>query len=514
MSARVCFLRRTDRGAAMRQLRLVDHAQDLRWPEQGHAQGSPQDYPTAAAWVRDRLASSRSDASVAMLCLDVDGGVCSWLSAPSADPTVVVSAARLGAEPGRAGGGAFDFYAPGDLDSTIQPLAGEAGATRLSVLAISDVPARLLVDALDSQRVPVESVSTLWHAIAQAWDPSASVDASEALSASGPVTGLIVVDPGGRLVWCWSRAGSLLVGGSIRLRLSREGDAEEPRLDAGDAARLATEWLAWAVQVGAAPGRIVCVMTPGDDAAAFGQSLAKAWPSTPVDAVTHEDPIAATLRRAAARLESTPRSRVRTTEPGAGVVGLSQRPVRAHRRMHLWRAVALAAGAGLLGLASWRLYARADEAEESAKAWRSRADELIQGVYPDALIPQPGKSALQVMDEEILARRRNLRPPERTDQAMPILEELETISMVLGSGKYALESIELKSQGSAPTIIVIAESTADAEALAEALNRIGGSHISQWSPAYASRTEAGVSKVQATFRGEWVPPAPRAGGTP
>lgn len=505
-------MRRTDRGAAMRQLRLVDHAHDLQWPEQGHASGAPQDYTAAAAWVKDRLASSRSDASVALLCVDVDGGVCSWLTAPSADPAVVVSAARLGAEPGRAGGGAFDFYAPGDLDSTIQPLAGEAGAARVSVLAISDVPARLLVDALDGQRVPVEAVATLWHAIAQAWDPSASVDPAEALTAAGPVTGLIVVDPAGRLVWCWSRAGSLLVGGSIRLSMTREDDADRPRLDAGDASRLATEWLAWAVQIGVAPGRIVCVMTPGEDAATFGEALTRAWPSTPVDAVTHEDPVVATLRRVAARLESTPRNRARTPETGVGVVGLSQRPVRAHRRMHLWRAVALGAVAGLLGLASWRLYARADEAEASARAWKSRADELIRGVYPDALIPQPGKSALQVMDEEILSRRRNLRPPERTDQAMPILEELETVSMVLGSGRYALESIELKSQGSAPTIIVIAETTADAEALAEALNRIGGSHITQWSPAYASRTEGGVSKVQATFRGEWAAPAPRTGG--
>lgn len=522
MSVRVCYMQRGDRGVALRSLRLVGPGVDDAWPERGQALGVSEDYAGAASWVRARLDASRTASAVSVLCLDVDGGTCAWIQAPSGDPGVVASVARMGGDQGKTGGGAFEFYAPGELESTIQPLTpAGAGPGRVAVLALTDVPARLLIDALDRQRVGVEGVQTLWHALARAWDPGAETarPAGAAISDDpGPVTAVIAIDPAGRLVWCWSRAGSLIAGGSQRLRVARlegagGGEAgDEVVYGAEEASRLAAEWLSWSVQVRAAPGRIVCVLTPGEGAGEFGSAMAKLWPGASVDACPDADPLGATLARLAARLEATPKQDVRRVAPETGLVGLTERPGLAHRRMVMWQSLAIVALAGVLGVVSWHLYGAAASARDAQKQIEASWRDVVKGVYPDALVPQPRTSPLQLLDNEITARRRSLKPPERTDQTMPILQELETITMVIGTGDFALESVDLRSGGQGPRVSVIAKTTPDAEELGEAFKRIGGSYIVNWTGKYLPKTEGTEARVAATYSGEWNMAAIKAAG--
>jgi hypothetical protein len=526
VSVRVCYISRAERGSALRSVRLLGQTSDETWPDQGVCAGLSEDYAAAAAWVRQRLDATRSATSVSVLCLDVDGSACTWLTSPSAEPAVVASVARL-AEGERAG--TFEFFAPGELSSTLQALPasplpasnGTPAPARLPVLAIQDVPGRLMVDELDARRVPVESVASLWHVLAWAWDASAAPGvATDAATDAGPVTAVVLTDPdAGRLVWCWSRGGRLLVAGSQRLRVARadadgpEGQPPAVRFGEPQVARLICEWLSWSVQVRAAPGRIMCVLTPGEDAGVFAEALGKAWPGAAVDAVTVDDPIGVTLRRAADRLESTPRTQVGTPEPGTGLVALSGRPGLVHRRMHRWRALALVGLAGLMGLVAWRLRLAADDARHAAEAIDSGWRSAVREIYPAALEPMPGESPLKLLDEELRRRRRDLLPPERTDEPMPILQELETITMVIGAGDFALESIDLRSVGSAPRVMVLTRTNEDAYALEEAFRRVGGSYVMNWAARFESRPEGTETRIRVTLTGEWNAAMIKAAGT-
>jgi hypothetical protein len=279
--------------------------------------------------------------------------------------------------------------------------------------------------------------------------------------------------------------------------------AGELRLGQDEAARLTTEWLSWAAQLGRAPSRVVCALTPGEGAAGFGEALAGAWPGAAVDAAVYDDPVGATLRRLADRLESTPKRTVQGTDAAHGLVALSNRPGHAHRRMFQWRALAMLGVAALLGVASWRLYASAGNAARATRDWTAQWRKVVGEAYPDALREGPGKSALSILDDELRNRRRNLLPPERSDQAMPVLQELETVTMVIGTGEFALESIDLRSTGMSPKVVVIAKDLRDAEALEEAFNRVAGSYVTAWTGKYTSRPEGAETRIRAEYSGEW-----------
>ena len=258
-----------------------------------------------------------------MLCLDIEGGVCSWLTSPSTNPAVVAALARQsGRHEGDARGGnsAVDFYASDSFSSSVQALEGRpdqngghqarAGSggrgsaaldvQRLAVLAMGDVPGRLLMDALDRQGVPVESVASLWHSMAASWDPSApraSVPGQEQalIGETASLTAVIIVDPQSkRLIWTWSRGGRLVVAGSMRVRqgaaetnaVAQPGDSPAPvtvLYGPEEVSRLAAEWLTWAAQVGQAPSRFVCVLPDESQtlAGSSGGPLARRGPERP-----------------------------------------------------------------------------------------------------------------------------------------------------------------------------------------------------------------------------------------
>jgi hypothetical protein len=525
VSVRVCYLTRGTLGASLRSLRLVGHSSDERWPDGGQAP----DVEHAAAWIRQRLSAVRSGNSLAMLCLDIEGSVCSWLNTPGGNPALVAAIARGGAlgdpdAPMRPGASPVEFYAGDAYASSIQPLDRPSAAVprRTPVLSVGDVPARLLLDALDRLGINVEACATLWHVMAHAWDPGApraGAPAMDAAAADGaPITGVVLVDvENARLLWTWSRAGRLLVAGSSRLRrpqpdpnaLVTPDDAEQqPAVSYGpdDVSRLTVEWLSWAAQVGQAPSRFVCILPDAAQAGPLGRAIGQAWTGSSVDVVVRPDPVGETLARLVAQLDNSPSTT--DDDPQLALVELSSRPGRSHRRLYMWWSGAVAAAALALGFFGWQLNASAAQAEEAAQLWTARTDEAIKSVMPEAR-PAPGRSTFDLLKDEVTRRKKELqRPNTGTEVVMPILEELETISFVVGNNGFELESIELDSRTS-PGFTVITNTTQEAEELAQAIRRVSGSHIETWTTEYRAvqgRKEGEGSKVRARFIGQWERP--------
>jgi hypothetical protein len=265
----VCYIERTPGGSGLRRVRLVGPELDQSWSAPSLAGDDPgrpaapgeqlAHLRSAAAWIAEELAPVRE---LAAICLDAEGGVCSWISAPSADPQVVLAAIRqIGApatstgEPAAvaAGFGLLPDDAMGLASArSVQALAapeqtGGSGFTsggkgtpslprrRLGVLSVADAPVRVLIDELDALKIGVGSVISFWHAAALAWDPSVerttardraqrngaaetSPHAPIVVEPDAPVTATVIIDPAGRLTWSWSKSGELLAAGAMRLR--------------------------------------------------------------------------------------------------------------------------------------------------------------------------------------------------------------------------------------------------------------------------------------------------------
>lgn len=536
MSVRVCYMMRESRGAGLASLRLVGQASDESWPAEGTrvTTGDPGSIDAGAAWIRQRLQATRTARALTALVLDASAGVCAWVSSPSREAGVVAAIARSGAAvaavDGSAGeasvraGAALEYFAPSDPESSIEPLAPPqpgSGTTRLAVLGVSDVSARLLIDALDTEGVPVEQSSTIWHALCAAWDPGARVrkPTDTEVIAAAPLCAVVLVDPAGTLIWAWSREGRLVAGGSLRLRMApvasvdseqaAESDAPRVMLGSDEASRLTAEWLSWSVQLSAAPARVVCLTPEGVAAGEFGRDLTRLWPGASVDVAVQPDAIGTTLQRFADHLEnySAPDTRAAAEgEPpsaGAMLMGLSQRPGRATRHAHLWIAGAVAGLAGLGLVASWKLSSAASQRRETAAAWESQWRASIQEVFPDALRPVPRVSPQELLSDEIRRKERELLPVEQPEKTMPVLQELETISMVVGNSLFSLDRISLDTRRI--EVVVLARSTKDAEDLLESLRRIGGSHATDWTMRLRDRRDGQETLIEGRYEAQWNP---------
>mgnify|MGYP000022014898 CR=1 FL=1 len=257
----VCYLERGPGGSTLRRIRLVGAAFDRSWSapvagEIGSGSGGSEGAAAVSAvrsgakWVADTLkglGTSRLD----ILCLDAQGGICTWLSAPSADPGIVSATIQQSVLSGGegAGGAAGRLIATGiassaeggggglESDVSVQALAvaGEeprkgfklslpgrtpdlgSARERFAVLAMRDAPVRVFLDELDSRGIEVISVESIWHALAATWDPGAPQQ-GEPASTRATLSAVILTDPAGRLVWAWSVAGELMAAGQVRLR--------------------------------------------------------------------------------------------------------------------------------------------------------------------------------------------------------------------------------------------------------------------------------------------------------
>ena len=547
MSARVCYIERTDRGGRITGLRLVGPNTDERWEAlHGDLRDDAKD---GASWLADRLASSGSPRRLDRMCLDADGAVCGWLGADSADPKLVKAmidrdAAGLSDDPfAEVDTVAVPRFPDLPNEVSLQPLAAAErsgggsvfgkkkaqpadgdphGPSRFAVLATPDVPARLLIDELDRAGIEVGSVVSVWHAASRVWDASSGhgLRSDRVVADSAGCVGVVLVDIAGRLSWSWSAGGELVAAGAQRLPLHRTaiepsgdtggarriGGGEEisPEVRPASAGRLGADWLGWSAQLGYAPARVVCVVpksrlavsngTVTLDAGGVAAALRKALPSASIDLIDIDDPVGETLVRLAKRVESAQDAR---TDDGVrtSMQDLSNRPGRAHRAMYRWVALALLVASAFIGVLAWNLRGTGTAAAEAASAVRSSKREILRQINPEyEMNPFP----VRVLGEEIRRLRGSVVPTGVPPEPLPILEEVDTITLLLGNEGFELEKITVTSLTISAAVIV--DGTQEFEFLRESLRRIAGSNVVWNEP---NRTAAG-ERLRVSLSGLWT----------
>jgi hypothetical protein len=539
---RIAYLTRADRGARVTGVRLIGpHGEDrFDVPTAGAADVVAQASDAAESagrWLATQLTSKKAR-TLAMLCLDADGGMCSWIASPSRQSDVVASLARQGPSadgPAPAGETPVLFFAESAGSAQLQGLsvdpsidasqrkakAAGPGNYRVAVMALGDVSARLVADELDRSGVGLDSAASIWHLMAMAWDSApATSPASDLVAAEdSPTSAVILIEPEGRLVWCWCRGGKLLTGGSMRLAIARpsttdaEGNAVAGTpfvsMDESDVSRLCAEWLGWAAQLGAAPIRTVCVVPTEaavvespDGPVALGERLGKRWPGTSIDVAVHDDPVGATIRRALALEQDYVQH---ASDPQLSLVSLSHRPGASLRRLFRWSALAIGVAAVALAAAAFRIDSRARATRGMSDQTQDRVRALVEQVHKPALI-SPGGPVL-ALRSELASLQKQVAPAEATDPVQPILEEFEALSLVIGSPE--IELTEFSVDNKVVRIVTIVPDLATAELLSDAVKSVGGSHIASWAnPSFQqlSGAQGEQGKVRVTLTGQWPPP--------
>ncbi|MEK6701461.1 MAG: hypothetical protein AABZ53_04300 [Planctomycetota bacterium] len=557
MSVHVCYLQRTGRGDAIAGLRLVTARSDEFWTAPASVRsGSPTaDAEAAGVWLAQKL--SPSGGVLDVLCLDADGSACGWLSAPSTDPDVVAAIARQGTlvttPEGISNATPLSEYSGTPDDASVAVLAPPfvapppsvrgllgrgrgtttAHATRIGVVAVNDVPARLLLDALDRRGVVVKSVTTVWHALCLALDPAGVATPADGpvVADNAPTSASLILDPAGRLAWAWSVGGIPIAAGSMRLAVDRHG-VEHPvdssrtasflvrggdhpprptlHIGAAEGGRLATEWLAWSAQLGRSPTRVRCLAPTGHDGEtasleAFGSALGKACPQIPVDLTTNDDPIGRVLVRLAERVDDAPVTAGAPPLVQTPFKTLAARPTRVHRRLLIIASLAITAMAAAVGTAAYRLRLEAGDAYTSAIRAESAWHTDVKAIDA-SLMSKPAEVSIK-LERLVTQLRKDVAPKVTRSDARPILSELATLSMVLGDPEIHLTRISLTSS---TVLVQIQASLEQATAVQQALREIAGLHILNWS---MSTTKSGAT-LDVRLQGTWplIEPAKSGGG--
>lgn len=539
MSGRVCLILRGDRGSRIEACRLVGARSDEQWtapvdPPRDAAAGEEgtvfDESPLAsvAGWIASRSKEPGSALSLGAICLDSEGFSASWVTSATPDQRAVHATAVAGVLADAAGSGVgpgLHYFLTDEREASVQGLGtgtlpaiedpADPDAPRLfrvPVLAGADAPVRLLLDALDQAGVEVDRVTTIWHAMAAVWaspagEPARADDAVVADDAS--VACVTMVDPRGRLLWCWSLRGELLAGGSLRLSPSGVGRAPVPSVD--DAARLTADWIAWSSQLGVVPRRVICIgaddpVGEGEDAASFrvgrfGARLATLWSGATVDVVLDQDPLGRTMSRLALWLADR--------SPGEPVVGgvqaLESRPGRAQRSMHRGVAIGMLGAAGLLLAGAWVLRSASIQLAKEAEAEDARWKQIVEKSRP-AILKMPGTD-VEAELARLIERHQQERERTKIEPQRPIIQELETLTLVLADPEIELESISASGGNGSVEIRVLTPDIKSSESVFKSLTSIQGSNIESWrQPTFGS---AGDGRVRATFTGSW-----RSGRTP
>ncbi|MEC9372739.1 MAG: hypothetical protein VYC34_02810 [Planctomycetota bacterium] len=388
----------------------------------------------AAAWTAEQLAARRR---IGLLVIGVDEALCTWLATPRLEPAVITAALRQRQEDW--GDAAANLIQPlvsqheqekpaGLTLTRKKPAAKKNPATRkhVAVLQIADGAARLFLQELDRLGVTVTTVTTTWHALPLAWTSAQPAPPKS----EGPVAATLLIDEDGAATWAWGDNARLLAGGvtglharphTPRHRIEDASDEQPPDPLEAAAARLTLDWLTWSVHLGRRPSRITLVGNRVEDLA---RRLRDNWPGADIATEPNDDPLSATL----ARLAEAPDSiELDPEDPRAGVVSLTCRPTRAHRRLYLASAAAialLAAAAGALGL---EFQGWATEARRDARAMRSDIQQRV------GRFNLPGVDVLPVQTLTAhLNQLRTQQPDFREPPApLPMLDELVRLSRPL-----------------------------------------------------------------------------------
>jgi len=527
LSDRICYLERTDRGLALSGIRLVGTHADDHWD--ATAGGSPdavlQTIEDAAVWIRQRLkAGGGTSKFFPVLCLDTDGTICTWTKPEDNSPEMIAAAIdQLDVEQdddaleGEMQSSIGERFPDLPLEVNYESLSAEqtSEGSRRAVVATPDISARLLIDQLDSMGIRIGRVENLWSLIAMGWDPgaphrSSARDSQRVVSTDDPVCGCVVMDPNrARLIWTWSKRGQLIAAGSMRIG----HDSSGPVLHESDLSRLCADWLSWATQLGVAPMRVVMVLPEnepeihpesqsdsgseshakseskgGFDRAKIGSMFSSHWPMATTDLVTEADPILATLRAVHNGEDST---KGKNTHAG----DLTNRPGRSHRSMYRWAAAALILAGSAVGWTAMTLYGQGSVTASQAKGVRAQMVDQIMRLQPPVADLRLPTAELQARLSRLVSRT----GPMQVTAPKPVLEELETVSFVLGMSGIDIDSISLTN--TLATLKIRTEDLALAEQINGALRSIEGSHI-QWR-AQPDLTRRGV-QIEATFTGTWI----------
>lgn len=565
MSTSVCYLERSASGAALARVRLVGTRAQHAWAApnlERAASDALASIGAAARWIAQESAAGPTRGELVM-CLDPDGAHCGWVTSPSAEEAVVGAAVRAAQA-----GGADDAGTPpapwlrdGDIgvDMSVQGLPegleGDQRRQRLAVLATPDLPVRVLLDELDSLgRLPARVLS-IWHAMAESLVDDRTTGGRNAsgvvVSSDEPVAAMVIVEPSGRLLWAWARAGSLLCCGSMRLRRTASAGSEpqvpEPaptgaarrltddnpapevsviEVSAQDVGRIVGEWLAWSAQLGVAPARVVCAGPTslvcaglGEDLpavpgiAAAGHAIARAWDGATVEASVDDDPVGSVLRRLAeATLErgAAPATDARglpVLDPRQTLVDLSRRPGKASRTYYHWAAAALLAGAvGIVALglrldrSAGALRTRAGEVKAERLALLDKVKDIIKiaPTEPDPVRKlRAEQTRLSTFAEKIT--------PER-----PVLAEFGRVMRAAAAVPGAtLKTLSIPTVGVGSGAFKVPDAEAGPTLLSELLKQPALGPRIMWT---GNLTINGEERIYA-IRGDWRDPEPAKPGT-
>lgn len=477
MSTRAAYIARIDSGERLAMVRLLGPRSDQSWLVE-HIETDASldrvllDVQSAVTWLADRMSDTRSR-TIDLLCLDAEGLRCTWIDAATPDDRIARAALRArsdtswnptaGWSPTGETTDAFSFHL---LHGQSNGTAGAGHSPmRKGVIAANDALTRLLLDTLDEQGLVAHRVMTLPQAMAQAWDPDSIVRSRTAgnngIAGNSAIAGqldhhstmvsaVVVVDPAGRLVWTWSRAGQVACFGTLAAPV--RSDDEGVRLTRNLASRITADWLAWSVQIGMTPDRIVVLgpsspvpFRPGEDTAQsmlslgeFGAAISASWNNASCDVVPVDDPIGQTLDRVVVAMEQGVSSRQLPA-----MDSIERRPSRAHRSMRRWLAVAgMILAIALVGVGA-RAQSHARTIRESGIKHRADAVREAKEILPDL----DGSFARTDLEGRI--QKMTVQKADTSIAKMPpILSELENILYgVTSLPDPEIESIQFTSFG-------------------------------------------------------------------
>lgn len=458
----------------------------------------------AAAWVAERLGAERRIASV---CMDIGHASCVWLSAPSAQRGVIAAALRQeGAE--------WAELEPGGLIEPLAPPTGASGsklwefsafglgakkdaratsAVRMPVLLAPDALLRLFLDDLDRRAVRVEQVTSLWHAACAAWLTDADT------------LGAVVLCDGATLVWAWGRGASLQAGGRLDVAAHHpamldvaDGDAPAPKpapspIEA-TRPRLALDWLTWAAQLGEAPRTLVVV---GRDAATLAAALEGALPSAQPKIIEEPDPFGATVRSAANASASRATSGAEGDDPRLGLVSLTRRRGRTHRRLYTWTGACLAALAMGVGALGWRAADQRAAYLAAAADLRAAQADRLKEIAPDLTSASNPARALESRLAELRKKSPEFKDPA---PARPILDETARLAAILAEmGPRGVKVDDIAIHDMVPSARITAPDFATGEEIGAKLKASGG--VIRWRMDFEGN--AGGDNLKYRLSGEW-----------
>lgn len=385
----------------------------------------------AAAWTANRLGKTHR---LGIVCIGIEDSICSRIAAPSSQREVVVAALAHRQREWTSdigGAGVHPLARPvrrallgvrrasprqdghGAPDDPARPRPNE----RLTVIEQHDGPVRLWLDEMDRRRLAPSSVMTFWHALAAAWTLETGASRSDGASAAPAslpgarmahdVTA-VVCESAGRLLWCWTRSGELLVGGSSRApRIP--GDAPDPLSAEPPGAippsprevvippRLTLDWLAWSAFLGVSPERIMLI---SPDPAPLTSAFRAAWKGASIDTHQGDDPLARTLAL------TTHAPAPPADDPRQSILELTHRPGRDRRLLAVWSAAFIVLLAGAITAGGVR--ERMTIARTRLLTDELRADTLTKVAAIDPALardPDPVRALRSVLTQERESRK-------------------------------------------------------------------------------------------------------------